>query len=137
MLATIVAVSVVCAPAYCLGETGLLGASATSGPAAEGHGCCASSEAPVDSQPANVPGSDEGCQSCLFSAGMLDYKVLDGAATALAPAAEDLPLWLTAPVDVSAGLALETATTFKVPDDGPRYLANGRAQQARLCVFLI
>lgn len=132
-----VAVSVVCAPAYCLGETGLLGASSMSGQSVDGHGCCIFSQMPVDSQPANVPASEEGCQSCLFSAGMLDYKVLDGAATALAPTAEDLPLWLTAPLDVFTGPALQTATIFKVPDDGPRYLANGRAQQARLCVFLI
>lgn len=132
-----VAISVLCAPVYCLGEMSLFGAPVNAGQAADAHGCCGSSEVPVDSHPANVPNQDESCQSCIFSAGMLDHKVLGGNPALLPPAADDLPLWWNAPVDVRSVHVREAVPVFKVPHDGPRYLAGGRAQQARLCVFLI
>lgn len=137
MLATMVAVAVVCAPAYCLGETGWFGVPNKAGQASAAHGCCASADVPVDSQPADRPGPDEGCGTCLFSAGMLDHKVSGGTAALPTPTADDLPLWLIASPDTGTVSLHGEAPVLKAPADGLRDVAGARARQARLCVFLI
>jgi len=149
LLATMVAVSVLCAPVYCLGEIGIPGLQPAESSPAGAHGCCRStdaSELPLNSQHSNQPGSDEGCETCLFSSGMFDSKTAGGQVVFALPTALDLPPWLGFSMDAEAPLAAlralerDRVASYQVanaPPGGVWMLARNAERRARLCIFLI